>query len=133
MFSLSEIKQKTEELARQINAPLGKRPSYGYSERDGSPHIEVDDSSYYFLAFDRDVKTMNRKTQDFDELLYWIFSYITHSTASSYASTHRDPHNNFRRAMFSHQLQLLEKLNPFWKNRMEKEIDEILKVNPYKV
>ena len=131
MFSLIEIKHKVEQLANLINAPGDKRPGYGTSENIGTPYIEVDDSNYYFLAFDRDIRTLNRKTQDIDELLYWVFAYITSGMSSSYASLHRDPKNNYRRVMFSHQLELLERLNPLWKEQRGKEIDEILKTNPY--
>lgn len=131
MFNLVEIKQKVEQLAAQINAPSNKRPGYGVSETVGAPYIEVDEFNYYFLAFDRDVKTLNRKTQDVNELLYWVFAYITSSMSSTYASSHRDHNNNFRKIMFSHQLELLDKIDPLWRARREKEIDEILRNNPY--
>ena len=131
MFSLIEIKPKIEQLASKIDAPVHIRPTYGTSKDEGTPYIEVDDSSYYFLARDRDTKTLNRKTQDIDELLYWVFEYITSSMASSYAVVHRDSINNHRMVMFLHQLELLKKLNPLWEKRREKEIDEILKFSPY--
>jgi hypothetical protein len=131
MFSLTEIAQKVEQLAVRINAPSSKRPGYGTSENIGAPYIEVDDSNYYFLAFDRDVRTLNRKTQDVNELLYWVFAYITSSMSSSYASSHRDLNIDYRKVMFDYQLELLEELDPVWRERREKEIEEILKNNPY--
>ena len=132
MFSLIEIKQKIEQLAIQIDASANQMlPTYGTSKDDGTPYIEVEYSNYFYLAYDRDTKSINRKTQDIDELLYWVFAGVTFNMASSYASAHRDPSINYRRIMFSHQLELLEKLNPLWRKRREKEIDEILKGSPY--
>ena len=91
-----------------------------------------DNYSYVILDNEAGMEHLSRgTTQDIDELLYWVFEYITFSMASSYAAMHRDSINNHRRVMFLHQLELLKKLNPFWEKRREKEIDEILKFSPY--
>ena len=130
MFSLREIEQQVEELARKIDAPLEGGPTYGTSKDEGTPYVEIYNSNYCFLARERDTTTLDQRTQDIDELLYWVFEYITHKMASSYAVVHRVSIYHHRRVMFSRQLDLLEELNPLWRKRREKEIDNILRLSP---
>ena len=134
MLSLPEIKNRIEQLAKQIDAPANLIPSYGTSKNIGDPFIDVDDSHYYYLALERDVKTINRQTSNFDELLYWVFQYITSTMALYYELNHRDPNsmNDFRRVKFAYQLELLEKLSPMWRKRREQEIEDMLKDHPYR-
>lgn len=130
MESLIEIKQKVEKIASQIEVNVNLLPHFGISERDGTPHIEVDESNYFYLVYDRNVKSVNKKTQDANELLYWIFSDITFNMGVSYELENRKPDVNHRKVIFSRQLELLEQINSDWKKRRENEIAEILNKNP---
>lgn len=132
MFTMNEIKHQIEKIAGQIHAPGTLMPTYGYSKNDGTPHVEVDDLFYYYMNLERDKKILNRKTSELDALLYWVFVDITSSMASYYEKTHRDPKIDPRRVRFEHQLFLLEIINHDWKERREIEIEEILKISPYK-
>jgi hypothetical protein len=132
MLNLDQIKQRIEQLANQIQAPANIMPTYGFSKHDGTPHIEVNNLTYGYVSFERDVKTLDRKTSSFDIFLYWVFEYITSSMASEYAKTHRDPKVDSRKVRFEHQLSLLEVINHDWKERREKEIAEILDISPYR-
>ncbi len=134
MLSLIEIKYKVEQLANKINVPAKRMPTYGTSKNDGTPYIEVDDSYYYYLALERDVKCINRQTPDLEELLYWIFHDITFTMAMSYELEHRvsNVSRDHRKTIFAYQLDMLNKLNPLWKKRREQEIIDILKETPYR-
>ena len=89
----------------------------------------MDDSTYYYICSDRGVRSV-QKTSDLDTLLYWAIKDMTWSTALDYAAAHRDPKKKFREVLFGYQLSLLELINPNWKERVEQEIDEILKNSP---
>src|SRR5690349_5872192 len=97
---------------------------------DGTPHVEIVNDDYHFVASERGTEFDRRSTNDPSELLYWIFSGITHSMASSYEVTHRVRGQSFRRLMFSKQLELLQELNPEWAAKRKKEIDAILLKHP---
>jgi len=105
-------------------------PTYGRSKDDGTPHIEVDDSIYYYICSERGVRSVERKTSDLDTLLYWAIKDITWGTALEYAATHKDPKKKFREVLFNHQLASLELINHDWKEQVEKEINEMLKNSP---
>lgn len=133
ILTLDEVQRRIEELAKKIDAPANLMPTYGASKNGGTPFLEVDNSSssYSYRAFDRDTTTMNRSTHDIDELLYWVFQDVTFSMASEYRARHRDPAINYRKVIFSHQLELLEALDSRWRKLRERKIREILKQFPY--
>ena len=129
MLDIDKVKQSIEQLTHKLHVPTRAMPTYGYSKDDGTPHIEVDDSTYYYICLDRGVRR-EQKTSELDTLLYWAIKDITWSTALDYATAHRDPKKKFREVLFDYQLSLLELINHDWKKRVEQEIDEILKNSP---
>jgi hypothetical protein len=130
MLSIGEIEQKIKQLANQIHAPDDLLPTFGYSNYDGTPHIEVNNVAYYYIVIERSIKITDLQTFELDTLLYWVFDSITFSMAVRYELAHRVPKTNHRREIFKHQLFLLETLNHDWKERTEKEIAETLKAYP---
>ena len=130
MLDLVQIEQKIGQLLHIIHPPSSAMPTYGFSKDDGTPHIEVDDSAYHYICLDHGVRSVDQKTSDLDTLLYWALKDITWSTALAYATAHRDPKRKFREVLFEHQLLLMELINHEWKERVKKEIDEILKNSP---
>src|SRR5688572_24688399 len=132
MMMLQDIKKQVNQLAKQIDAPLNFLPIFGTLKRDGTPHIEIGTEAYYYIAYDRNITSTNRQTLDIQELLYWIFQDITSQMGYSYELRHRNPKVESRRLAFRHQLELLEKLNLQWKEKREREIEEILHKHPYR-
>jgi hypothetical protein len=131
LVTLQELEEQVGKLAKQINASIKESPTFGTSKRDGTPHIEINGDIFYYMAYDRSTITMNRKTHELQELLYWIFRDITTRMGFSYELDHRDPKADFRRVAFNHQLELLEKLNTEWKEIRKREIEQILEAHPY--
>jgi hypothetical protein len=81
-YSLSTIRRKTKELGRKINAPkeflrINSQPT-GF----GDPHIEIDKEGYHYVVWERDKELERRKTQDLDELLFWLLDDLTFKMAS---------------------------------------------------
>jgi hypothetical protein len=131
MVDLNEIQTKVELLAKLIDSPVDQLPTYGNSRGDGTPNIDIGGGTYYYTAPDRGVMSINRQTQNIDELLYWIFKDITFSMAVWFELENRIKDQHARRLIFSHQLGLLKTLdtNWFWKAKME--IAKILQNCPY--
>ena len=131
MRSLLEIRQITEKLARQIDAPPSAMPTFDNFRNDGTPNIEVGNSIYYYRALDRDSETISRQTTDLNLLLYWVFSGVTFSMACAYELANRNSSQDFRRIMFEHQVELLTLLSPEWGEREAREHAQILKQSPF--
>ncbi len=75
--------------------------------------------------------TLDQRTTDLDELLYWIFQDVTFSMACSYELAHRIPGMDSRWLRFQHQLELLQTLHPGWKERCAADLAEVPKNHPF--
>lgn len=132
--SLDQLQQEIKALAALINVPLDSYafPSFGYTRDFGCPHIEVDSNNYHYVSVERGKETERFTTSSKEDLLYRVFREITFSMASAYEAMHRIPNQDFRRVLFSHQLQLLNILSPKWATRCELEINTSLQNYPYR-
>jgi hypothetical protein len=74
MRSLQTMRRIVKDHARRINASVSV---FSVPHSDGSPYIEVADDAYFFVSEERGVELERRRTDDLDELLYWIFDGVT--------------------------------------------------------
>ena len=63
--------------------------------------------------------------------MYWIFEAVTFEMASRYEVINRVPNQDFRKLLFAHQLDLIERLNEKWKERCERGQEQTLSRNPF--
>ncbi|HWA25750.1 MAG TPA: Imm63 family immunity protein [Lacunisphaera sp.] len=132
MFTLAEIEEEVRQLARKIDAPEGSLPTFGRSADFARPHIEIRDDRYHFVIEERGEELKRESTNDFRELLYWIFAEVTFDMATGYEAEHRRPRVDFRRLMFETQIGLLKRLDPSWAQRRQTDIDRILVQHPFR-
>lgn len=130
-FELEPVRAKVAHLAQMISARGDQLPTFGVSEGSGRPHIESFASGYYYVVAERGTEHARTPLPDAEELLYWIFRDVSFSVASEYELKHRISGQDCRRILFAKQLELLEKLNPLWRQREALRIDTILMQHPY--
>jgi len=130
LLSLGEIKAVIDQYAAKIEAPSSTLPTYGHSEDFARPHIESD-HGYHFVVVERGQELERRTTWLLDNLLYEVFSGVTHDIASRFAAQSPTPKMDFRRAMFEKQLELLARLEPRWRDQRAAEIADILRRHPF--
>jgi len=131
MLTLAEIKAEVDHLSARINASGYVLPTYGCSNDGGRPHIEVDARGYHFVTVERGQELKRITTCDLDELLFHIFEAVTFNLACDYELAHRMEHQDFRRVMFFHQIELLSVLSQKWSEREYQEHERILHEHPY--
>lgn len=129
--TLNEIKSEVNRLAAKINAPEDSLPTYGYSEDGARPHIEVDSHGYHYVVVERGEELSRITTNDLDLLLYHVFEGVTFTLACSYELKHRVKHQDSRRLMFKHQVELLSILSPKWGEVEAWDHEKILQQHPY--
>jgi hypothetical protein len=132
MITIQDVYTQVNELARQIGAAAAFLPTFGTSDLSGKPYIVIKGETFYYLAWDRGAVTLNRQTDDLQELLYWIFADITYQMGVAYEAEHRVPDLDPRRLAFKKQLDLLDGLQPSWKALRQEEIRDILVKHPYR-
>jgi len=131
MKTLDEIKYEVEQLARIVGASGNDLPTYGRTRDLAYPHIEIDDAQYHYVIVERGQELERKSTLDFSELLYWIFSDVTHDLAFAYELHNRVKGRDCRRIAFSKQVELLSLISPKMAARQTEKISEILRSTPY--
>lgn len=126
MKTLPEIKAEVDGLAARIGAADNVLPTYGHSEDGARPHVEVDFSGYHYVTVERGQELERLTTNDFGELLFYIFRNAAFSLACAYEREHRVENQDFRRILFRRQIELLATLFPHWGDRESRRHAEIL-------
>ena len=123
-----------EKRYRGLATRLGiKEPSGGFSttpQHDGSPHIEQLGDEFHFVVTERGSEFERRRTEDPEDILYWLFEEITQGMATAYELEHRDETRDGREIWFPYQERLLANLNPEWGARKQQAHMRILRDHP---
>jgi len=107
--------------------PYGTTPT-----DDGGSHIEIlPEGGMALVATERGKEIKRRETRDIDELLYWILEAHAHARAWKYEMAHRHPTQDSRRIVFPKAMEEVGKLSPAWRDRMESELNRILRTHPH--
>ncbi len=131
LLSLKEIESEVNNLARLINAPKDYLPTFGYTNDFAQPHIEINYNQYHYVIVERGQEFERKSTENIHELLYWIFESITFNMAIDYEFKNRIEDLDSRRIAFKKQEELLNLLNPDWKNTLENKHKLILEKHPF--
>ena len=129
MATLVGVKAEIDRLAKVIEAPERKLPSYA-PEDFGRPYIEVDHRGYHLVFAERGKET-RFTTYNLDDLLYEIFRYVASTMSLDYVLSHPDEGQDTRRMAFKYRTELLSKLSLNWGHRYLQEIDKILEEHPF--
>jgi len=131
LYSISTIRKKVREYGKKIKTPEKLLKIATTSDGFGTPFIEINESGYNYVVSERGVEFKRRITKDLDKLLYWIFEAIVFQMASEYELKHRNSGEDFRRLLFSKEVELFKTLNPEWAIWKKEEIKRILKESPF--
>jgi hypothetical protein len=129
-LSLQEIESEILLLAHRIGASGNLLPTFGFSEKSGRAHIEVNRCGYHYVIAARGHKAVRRTTADLNELLYIVFQSVTSTLAFNYEREHRFEMQDCRRIAFPLQIKLLSALSSEWARRCGQEHAEILRDYP---
>jgi hypothetical protein len=120
MDDITALKSRIVALAREIDVPDYLLPTFGYSEENGRPHIELRDGEFHLVMEERGKEYGRFTTTSLDDLLYHVFRDATYSTAATRARVSQLTPSS-RRAILRAQIDLLERVNPEWAKRREAE------------
>jgi len=132
VLSLDEVMDLIYKIGARISLSKEALANFADQSADcGAPHIRCD-HSYHWIVLERGKEIEHRQTPVLDDLLYWAFEATTFALAVKYELQHRNLAEDNRRIMWRYQLDLLQKLYPAWRDRLEQKIDNILKDHPYR-
>ena len=131
MYTHRSLIEKIKLLGKVIDAPERLLDGLTKQNQYAQPYIECKFPFYYLITSENGRELERLKFRDVDMLLCSIFEKITFEMALEYEVMHRIPTQDSRRLLFSHQLKLMEKLSPKWRNQLQNKIFETVKRNPY--
>ena len=130
-FSIEQIQLEFNEYLRRINPAFSESRIQTTRGDDGASHLEIIDNTYHYIATERGLELSRQITQDKDELLYWLVSELAWGMAITYEFKNRVKGQSSRRLLFAKTIENLNKANPAWAERKQKEFDEILAIHPF--
>lgn len=77
-LDLAPLEALIRKIASAIEAPDYLLPAFGRSVRNMELHVERDDEGYHWVQIDHVDEIERNTTKDLDELLFWIFSEMSH-------------------------------------------------------
>jgi hypothetical protein len=128
---LAEIEIIIARLGRQIKARKSDLPTMGHSADFAHPSVEVDADGYYYIVVERGTEIRRETTNKLDQLLFWVFEDASLSMAMREVRAGKLDNSDERRAYFSRQVELLEKLNAEWGESVRRKQAKILEKFPF--
>lgn len=136
--TLAELKARYDAAADRIAAAADVRDRSRISTfetsatHSGAAHAElIADRIFYYVVTERGKEYERRFTPDPDELLYWFVSDAAFAAACDWEVRNRRPDEDFRRQLFSKQVELLALVSGAWAQRQRLEQEVILKDHPF--
>lgn len=130
LLPLGAIEAQVRTIALRLTAPDAVLPTFGRSDHDGRPHVEVGEA-YDVVVCERGSELERRSTLSLDELFYWIFEFATFGLAVRHEGRHRRSGEDVRRQLFAKQVELLATLDGRWGERRAGEHARILAAHPF--
>jgi hypothetical protein len=131
LLSMGALRDRVREIEIALGgsgegSPIG----FGESSQDGAPHVEIGDA-YHYVMCERGTEFTRQTTTDVDELLYWIARDLTFWRAVDHELRNRVDGKDFRRILFQHQRELMERFGEDWSRRLEAEHEGTLASHPF--
>ncbi|MCB2076191.1 MAG: hypothetical protein KDE55_00675 [Novosphingobium sp.] len=132
MTGRDELERRYEAMLATLGAGRDRHPLHFAPRHDGSPHVSVEPGGTYMLAFSERGQIFDEQPLlDLDELLYRLAAMVVGQEAGAYELRNREPGRDFRRIDFARRLELMSHLSPAWRERLQRELDDILQRHPY--
>ena len=136
MVTLEVIKNRAYMLGQKIDVERDSTlyPQFLEDEnlRGEGASIHVNDTLYHYTIMERGKVVKEYESKDLDEILFQLFYDITFDMACKYELEHRNENEDFRRILFTKQLELLQAIsNPYYEKGKQR-IDEVLGRVPYR-
>jgi len=134
MKSISELQKELDIIREQVIDGPRQNGLFMIPERPthtGAAHVEIVNGKYHYVITERGSEFERKVTQSEDELLYWFASDSIFSIACAWELEHHKEDEDFRRQLFSKQIELLYKVNPKWAEQEQAYHEKVLSENPF--
>ncbi|SMG22033.1 Immunity protein 63 [Marivirga sericea] len=128
----SEIESELHRLAELIGAQPNQLPSVDDNQDFARPNIAFSSNGIlYYEAYEPGEQLFSISAFDLEHLMFVAFKDTTFIMAVEHERKNRKSNEDFRRQLFSKQVELMRIINSDWAKQTQKEIDETLRTTPF--
>ncbi|HMT06933.1 MAG TPA: Imm63 family immunity protein [Pyrinomonadaceae bacterium] len=128
---LLELQIEYDRFRQRINPFDGVYSLQTERSDDGSPHVEFSDGQYHYIVSERGLELERSSTADIHEIVYWMLKDVTFWQGVAFEFKNRIESQDCRRMIFAHQIEFMKLAKLQFAERLEREIAETLRQNPY--
>ncbi len=128
---LQQLQIHYNALCQRIDPKDGEYTFLTEREDVGVPHIEFENGEYHYIVTERGIDLSRRSTPNRAEILYWMLYDLTFWMGVEFEFANRIEGTDGRRLMFAYWLEQMKKADRAMAERLEFDIAEILKENPF--
>ena len=132
MTSLSTLGNRFRKMVRDLDVPDYFKTFHTTPQHDGSPHVETEGGTFYFVVTERGSEIERVRCSSADEVLYLLLRSITQYVATQYECEKRQEGIDGRTIWFPYQEKLMADLRPEWGERLKKEHRDTLARYPFR-
>jgi hypothetical protein len=135
MLSTSELEFEIKNTIKQVFPDLELTHINFCHGNDSSPegvYIFSENEHYHFLFAERGSVRVDRILDNVRDVLWYVVRELSFGISNKYASKYTKDGEDFRRKLFEKELEIFSLFGEDFRDRKEKEIQDILLDNPYK-
>ncbi len=129
--ALSVLHDKIRRMADDMGAPADLIPTIDGSDGNGRPQIEFDGRLFHYVVAERGQELKRISSRLEDEILFQAFRSIADELGARHSAAYRVAGQDFRRAMFGKQVELLRSISVRWAERAACENARVLTEYPF--
>lgn len=134
IISTDELKDRVIHQIEKYFPDIEIKGIYFKKGGENSPegiYIFSEKGSYCIFSAEKGRVKEEIKTQDLKEILYFVLNNVIFEKALKFAIENREEGKDFRRRLFSKELELFLQLDRDFYNKKKREIEIILREHPY--
>lgn len=106
---------------------------YGNGDYEPGNYVYEKNGVYHYIGVgDRGGISNEMKSSNIEDILYKIYSTVTFNEAVKIAMVNREKDKDWRRSLFTKQLELLRCIGEIYYKRRKEEIEIVLLTSPYR-
>lgn len=135
-MNLNRFEEVVKKDLERINVDISKEKTIIFSETLGNhapgDYYFANEEGYHAVSVgDRGQIEAETFYPNLEDVLFAIYDMITFRISVEYAKTNKKPGEDWRKCVFSKQLDLLRNIDEKYYTKGKNEINEILRKNPY--
>lgn len=127
VLSSAELRQILESNLVKISRDFDLLPEINNSNYNAEPFIEIWQNAYYYICLQRGEDVFRKRTTDLNELIFMVMKDLTFEMSWEWVKLQPNLNTDLRIPAFVKQVELMSAINLEYGNRLNIELQKIIK------